>query len=1231
MPRIPSIPDQLGGEAVCSLLPRSAGEPPETSPAVHSPRSGELPLPAHANRTKQLAIPPRLRYSGFFSQVSSRGGGDHMAESLAVYTRSHASASEFVEAWKNSGGAERANFQLFLSELCDQLGVPRPDPTKPDDSENAYVFERTVTFQHGDGSTSPNYIDLYKRGCFVLEAKQGSDKGAAPLFPELAKKLKTGTAQRGTKGWDKAMQAAKNQAERYAKALPSEEGWPPFLVVVDVGHSIELYSEFSCTGKTYLPFPDPRTHRILLEELVKPEVREQLWKVWTDPHSLDPSKRSAKVTREVADRLARLAKSLEASGHSAERVGNFLKRCLFTVFAEDIGLIPNNGYTELLESLRGQAEKYAPMAESLWQTMKDGGFSPVLRERLLRFNGGIFEDAEALPLSEEQLEMLVLAGKADWRDVEPAIFGTLLERALNPTERHHLGAHYTPREYVERLVLPTVVEPLRADWDAVLAAAVSLAAQGKRQEAVAQLKAFHHYLCSVRVLDPACGSGNFLYVTFEHLKRLEGEVLDALEGFGEGQNLLELEGTTVDPHQLLGLEVNPRAAAITDMVLWIGYLQWHYRTRGNVQPPEPVIKKFRNIECRDAVLAWDHTEPVLDSDGNPLSRWDGVTTKANPLTGEQVPDETARVPMLRYVRPREADWPETDFIVGNPPFIGNWRMRQALGDGYAEALRKTYSAVPESTEYVMYWWHKAAELTRRGKVRRFGFITTNSLPQTFNRKVVQHQMAGKPPLSLAFAIPDHPWVDSADGAAVRIAMTVGQGGELPGVLQRVTSERPGGGEGLLVDLKSRVGTLFADLTIGANVAGCQPLRANAGISCPGVKLHGAGFIVTPEEASKLGLGQAYGLERHIREYRNGRDLTQRPRGVMVIDLFGLEAEEVRERFPEVFQWILERVKPERDHNSRESYRERWWIFGEPRKAFRPALQGLSRYIATVETAKHRFFVFLDQDTLPDNMLVNIASDDAWHLGVLSSRIHVTWALAAGGRLGVGNDPRYNKTRCFEPFPFPDSTEEQKSRIRQLGEALDAHRKRQQNQHPDLTMTAMYNVLEKLRSGEEVTARERVAHEQGLVSVLRQLHDELDAAVAEAYGWSLDLPDESILERLVELNKERAKEEEQGLVRWLRPEYQNRHGGAQLGTQDAFDLPEEESPVLTAKVKLPWPKTLPEQVRAVRDALAAQAEPVTAQQLARQFLRARETTVEGLLEALVSIGQAREIRKREYVA
>jgi hypothetical protein len=409
------------------------------------------------------------------------------------------------------------------------------------------------------------------------------------------------------------------------------------------------------------------------------------------------------------------------------------------------------------------------------------------------------------------------------------------------------------------------------------------------------------------------------------------------------------------------------------------------------------------------------------------------------------------------------------------------------------------------------------------------------------------------------------------------------------------------------------------LTIGPNTTAAVPLKANEGLSCPGVKLHGAGFIVTPEKARELGLGTVPGLERHIRYYRNGRDITSRPRGVMVIDLFGLTAEEVRTRFPAVYQHVVDHVKPERDQNNRASYRDNWWIHGEPRANFRPALIGLRRYIATTETAKHRFFVFLDASVLPDNMLVNIASSDAYVLGVLSSRIHVAWALAAGGRLGFGNDPRYNKTRCFEPFPFPDASEPQHERIRFLGEQLDAHRKRCQEAHPDLTLTEMYNSLVDLRAGQPLSTASQTVHDHGLVSVLRDIHDDLDRAVAEAYGWSPELSTEDILFRLVELNAARAAEERSGLVRWLRPEFQST-----TATQAGLGVEMEEEAQQPARTaRLDWPPGLPERVRAVRDYLMQTPAPVAPETVARNFTRARLPEVTAILETLTALGHAKQ--------
>jgi hypothetical protein len=1157
------------------------------------------------------------------------------------------SIEEFIARWKESAAAERANYQLFLSELCDVLEVERPQPAQADDAQNAYVFERAVTFDNGDGTTSTGRIDLYKRGCFVLEAKQGSERtqsGEASLFEGEAQaaiatrsgggRTRKGTAVRGTRGWDVAMRRARGQAEQYVRALPVSEGNPPFLIVTDVGHSFELYSDFSRAGKTYVPFPDARSYRIQIDELTREEMRTRLRAVWTDPLSLDPSRLSARVTREVAGQLAVLARSLEESGYAAERVANFLMRAIFTMFAEDVRLIPPDSFTKILEDVRREGVEIFPeMIGSLWETMNAGGFSTVIRKHVIQFNGGLFEECEALPLNAAQLDLLIEASRADWKDVEPAIFGTLLERALDPRERHKLGAHYTPRAYVERLVMPTIIEPLRQEWESVLAGAVLQANAGKLAEAAEEAKAFHRRLCRVRVLDPACGSGNFLYVTLEHLKRLEGEVLDALHGFGESQGVLEDTGLTVDPHQLLGIEVNPRAAAITDLVLWIGYLQWHFRTRGEVMPPEPVIKRFHNIETRDAILAYDSVEEVRDDAGQVVTRWDGRTTKKHPVTNEDVPDDAARVPVLRYVNPRKAEWPEADYVIGNPPFVGNKRMRFALGDGYVEALRQTYNDVSETVDYVMYWWNHAANLLTQERIRQFGFITTNSITQTFNRRIIESYLISKKSLMISFAIPDHPWVDSADGAAVRIAMTVGtqdvsnlETSLLGKVVKEGAPQENAESRNVEIDFR-KVSKINADLSFGADVSKAEQLKSNSELAIQGLNPLGLGFRLAPEDVIKLGFDLA-NLPSTIRPYLIGRDLVRTLESKYVIDFFGYSEKEAREKFPSLYQHLFTYVKPERDQNRRDTRRLNWWLFGENAPALRRSVANLPRYIATCRTAKHRVFTFISSDYLADAKIVGIGLSDSFHLGILSSRVHIVFAMKTGAWLGVGNDSNYNHADCFNKFPFPDSTEQQKARIRELGESLDAHRKRQQAEHPTLTITEMYNVLEKLRSGEPLTERERVTHEQGLVSVLKQIHDELDRAVAEAYGWPPTLTDEEILERLVGLNAERAAEERAGLVRWLRPEFQKPAEGVAATFGEEFTATAATTPAAKQQ-KQAWPKSIPEQARAVRLALNTERGVITSQQLARNFTRARVERIEELLQTLVSLGQAREVSPGRY--
>jgi hypothetical protein len=1067
------------------------------------------------------------------------------------------------------------------------------------------------------------FIDLYRQASFVLETKQGCEaKLQETLLQQTglrSRRQRRGHGVRGTGTWDTAMLRARGQAEQYAKALPE---WPPFLVVIDVGHSIETYADFTGTGKHYAQFPDTNGFRILLPELTRNEIRDRLKAIWLDPLSLDPTRHAAKVTREIAERLALLGRSLEADGHNAERVALFLMRSLFTMFAEDIGLLPKNSFRDLLRGLRGRPQTFAPMMRGLWANMDKGGFSPELEEDILRFNGGLFENTEAIVLDADQLELLINAAEADWSAVEPAIFGTLLERALDKDERARLGAHYTPRTYVERLVLPTIVEPLRADWEAVKAATVELADAGDKAAAIGELRRFHANLCGVTILDPACGTGNFLYVALEHLKRLEGEALDLLTSLGEPPTL-KGPGLSVDPHQLLGIEANPRAAAITELVLWIGYLQWHFRTRGNAKPAEPVLRKFRNIEHRDALLTWQREELVRGPDRRPLTRWDGRTRKPHPITGELVPDEEARVEVMRLIGPQPARWPRADFIIGNPPFIAGKDFREVLGEGYAEALWDVYRQMPQSADYVMYWWHRAAQQVSGGRARRFGFITTNSLPQAFNRRVVKAHLEHIEGVSLAFAIPNHPWVDATDAADVRISMTVGvRGRDQPGRLLEVTRETPLPDGEAEVELSARTGVIHADLRIGADLTQALPLRANEGLCSPGVKLHGAGFIVTPEQAKMLGLGRVHGLEQHIRPYLNGRDLTGRSRNVMVIDLFGLTEAEIRQRFPDVYQWVLERVKPVRDHNNEQYRRENWWLFGRRNTELRRAISGLSRFISTVETSKHRTFVFLPAGTRPDNMLVNFGFEDAFFLGVLSSRAHVWWTLSRGANLE--DRPRYTKSLCFDPFPFPDCGEHERAAIAAIAEELDALRKERLRLHPDLTLTALYNVLSKLRSGGNLTEAERGIHDRGLVGVIRRLHDDLDHEVFGAYGWPADITDHDILTRLVALNRQRAEEEWRGEIRWLRPEFQ----------AGIAATPLQRELVVAAATQVgrqSWPKELPEQFKAVRAALAAQAVPARPEEVAAQFVRVRRDRVAEVLQTLVSLGQARQAGRGLYAA
>ncbi len=464
-------------------------------------------------------------------------------------------------------------------------------------------------------------------------------------------------------------------------------------------------------------------------------------------------------------------------------------------------------------------------------------------------------------------------------------------------------------------------------------------------------------------------------------------------------------------------------------------------------------------------------------------------------------------------------------------------------------------------------------------------------------------------------------------------MTVAESGSKDGLLRDVISESQLETDDPRIVLSDNYGRINADLTVGVDVTRSGELQANTGISHDGVKLHGSGFIVTPLQAEHLGLGHTIGLEAVIKPYRNGRDLAAQSRNLMVVDLFGYSAEQARHDFPAVYQHILANVKPERERNNRATYRENWWIFGEPRRELRPALATLKHYIATVDTARHRIFQFIPSNFVLDDKSVLIANDDAALLAVLSSRLHVCWAVRTGGWLGQGNDAVYTKTRTFDPFPFPESSEELRQKLRAVGEELDVTRKKVLAEHPDLTLTGLYNVLEKLKTGTALDPKDEDVKDRGLVLILKELHETIDRLTAEAYGWPTDLTDEQILEKLVALNAERAKEEAAGHVRWLRPDYQiprfAKGAAAKTGEMDFG-----ETVVAIDKAKPQFPKDRYEQPLAVEAMLLANGQAMDAAEIARGFKNGGKKIEQRVIQVLTTLaryGRVTAIADGKFVA
>ena len=636
------------------------------------------------------------------------------------------SAAFIAKYWGKPGGAERATYQMFLTELAQLLGAETPDPGEGG-TLGDYQFEGPVRSQAVFLSKHNKRIDLYKRDCFILEAKQSQLKPGETLPespPEDALEpvrdlFGTITGYTSTTGkraprYDRLMADARLQAERYSLALPTGHKPPPFLIVADIGRAFELYFDWTGDGRDYGFFPDQRNYRIALDALATDALvgstelsaRDLLHALWLDPASVDPRKKAVAVTRDIAERLSRVATQLETDEAALrkdradfeialgiEQTALFLMRVLFCMFAEDVELLPKGSFTQFLDESRSKSDNWwREGLHALWAKINQR--DEVNRfwsygDAIVRyFNGNLFSSATVYGLPQEFRGELYEAAKHNWRSVEPAIFGTLLEQVLTKGERAKLGAHYTPRPYVQRLVNATIGDVLAPEWDAVREAVRVLEEAGNHDQALAAIRDFHQRLCGLRVLDPACGTGNFLYVAMELLLQLEGEAIELAAGLGE------TIAPEIHPNQFLGLELNPRAAVIAELVLWIGWLR-HRLANHPDAVADPVLPTLTNINFGthggyDAVLR--HT-PTGEAD------------TANPMAPA---------------------WPEADFIVGNPPFKGGKDLRAEYGDAYVEALWKANPRVPKSADFVMQWWDRAAHLlvAPRSRLQRFGFVTT---------------------------------------------------------------------------------------------------------------------------------------------------------------------------------------------------------------------------------------------------------------------------------------------------------------------------------------------------------------------------------------------------------------------------------------------------------------------------------------------------------------------------
>jgi hypothetical protein len=909
--------------------------------------------------------------------------------------------SEFAAKWRGVTTGERASAQSHFGDLCRMLG--EPTPTDADPTGSWYAFEKGAEkLDGGDG-----FADVWKKGFFAWEYK----------------------------GKRKDLRAAYRQLVDYKDALEN----PPLLVVSDLDR-IEVHTNFTSLS--------PKLYVVTLDDLAAPDPSEALRilrAVFTEPEALRPTFDRAELTEEAARHFAELAGALHARGHEPQAVAHFLDKLLFCLFAEDTGLLPKGLLSRLADATRAKPDDFGAALGQLFGTMATGGGMFGV-ERIDWFNGGLFDSAEVLRLTAPEIALLVEVGRLDWGRIEPAIFGTLFERGLDPAQRTQLGAHYTSRDDIWRLVEPVVIRPLRREYAAMQAQVTELTLRrdaspkkGPDPEALRLFGAFLERLRAVRILDPACGSGNFLYIALGALKDLEFEAI----GWGSLVLRIAQQFPGVGPEAVLGIEINPYAAELARVTIWIGEIQWMLN-HGFAYRRNPVLRPLDSIATMDALL--DLSDPT---------------------------------------KPREAEWPAAEFIVGNPPFLGDKLMIANLGEDYTEALRSVFrDRLPGMSDLCAYWHEKARALIAAKRLTRAGLLATQAIRHGASRVVLDRINESG---AIFFAYADEPWVLA--GAAVHISFVGQDDGR--------DTERTLNGHPVL--------GINANLTAGLDLTRARRLRENLGIAFQGPVKVGPFEIDGPTALKMLASPNPDGRSNAdvIRPWINGLDVSRRPRGMWIIDFAELPMAEAS-LYEVPFERVKRYVMPMRLKGRRASRAERWWLHGETVPALRRALGGLSRYPVTPRVAKHRIFVWAAAPTLPDSRLAVIARDDDYTMGVLHSRPHEIWSLALGSRFE--SRPCYTPSAGFETFPFPRPTEEQREAI-----------------------AAAVRELVRLRDGwldppgldpDELSKRTLTNLYNARPTWLQHAHAALDTAVLAAYGWPPDLTAEPLLAALLALNLER---------------------------------------------------------------------------------------------------------------